>query len=708
MQTNRVHNWPTICKHMTTGSWFKAVDDIGMAKDFKANVPWGKFVVRFWRDWMQQFDNDRNSTRNRARQFIETWLNDPFREMAQYIDAVEDFNEYWAASHTPEETAMRILWVEQVLWVWNNEVMRQPENSGLKHIRWCLGNAAVGNDIPWQVAKMAFDGDHYIGYHGYISIASRDLPKGMTAASIAGKTHYTDDLPDVPYRETMRLHHSPNQPYPIAPYYPKNIHGHIALEALGLQLQANDFIIPGERSPGEFIWGSGRILQQDTFEFQPRGIYPEYIITEGGPIRDANGRGQLMPNDGWRHKNCENGSIDRYLRHTKEVYEQYHEWNKHNGNRMLGYTDFTLGIDNWPDFLIGAGDLEVMLIEIQEWPDDEIAPPPPPTPPSLDYAHGMDISSNNFFDQNSSFFLPEKAKDQGVIYIFLRASEGWRINDASPPNEMLDPDYVLNTEIAINAGLLVGSYHLFRPDMPTQTQVNDFISQVRSTSKQHLPPVLDLEKAPDLNKMTQDLWHLKVLSWLEEVEIHLGIQPMIYSNKSFYDTWLNTEEFDKYDFWIANYTKGSQPYLPLRRETWDFWQYSAGGNGLGKEYGVESGDVDLNHFNGTSEALVKLWGHNWLNSKQPPIVKPTNLRVEYDRVVLVIPPNATPAQQQAIIDIGIESQNSFMFSYDDAGATPVENNTAELYGIANTQKENFKDWFAYWYPKTKVIFRDLP
>lgn len=695
MQTNRVNNWPEHIKHMTVGAVFKVVDDIGMCRDAKQANPEILTDVRFWVDWMQQFDNDINSTRARARLFISQWLNASFREAAPFIDMIEDFNEYWAVSHTTEETNMRILWVQQLLWVWNNEILTQPENQGLRHIKWCLGNAAIGNDIPWQVAKMAYDGGHYIGYHAYISIASRDLKAGAQELDDLLEEMADGKYGDGPlYRANMR---EGDLPYRVTPYYPA---GKVANAAFTDDEQEAHPVIPGERSPGEFIWGSGRILQQDIHEYQPRGIFPKYVITEGGPIRDANGHAWLQPNDGWRHKNCENGSLERYLRHTREVFDLYHQWNRDNNNRMIGYTLFTSGANDWKDFILGGGELDVILSEVETWPDDEIAPPPPPP---TQYAHGMDFSHHNV-EYPTRPFQTAKALAKGVTYAWMKASDGYVIKFAQE-NQFIDEEFTPSTNSALDANILVGAYHYFAANNTVQAQVDNFLSQIDTVKVQNLPPVLDLEDHPDGNIQE---YQARVIEWLEKVEAATGTQPMLYSNKFFYDDYLNQEVINKYPLWIANYTTRDQPLMPNSRQVWTFWQYSADENKLGSEYGLWSTSVDLNRYIGNEGDLAEEYDENWKKGEHDPLIKPTYLREEYERYVIVIPPWATSVEEQFLFDLGRTSRNTFMFSYDDAGATPVENNTAILYDIADSNKQGFTIWFNHWYPKTKVIFGEYP
>jgi GH25 family lysozyme M1 (1,4-beta-N-acetylmuramidase) len=56
--------------------------------------------------------------------------------------------------------------------------------------------------------------------------------------------------------------------------------------------------------------------------------------------------------------------------------------------------------------------------------------------------------------------------------------------------------------------------------------------------------------------------------------------------------------FGKYPLWIAAYNTVA-PRIPAPWKEWTFWQFTD--NGDGAKYGVESKNIDLNHFNGTEE-----------------------------------------------------------------------------------------------------------
>jgi GH25 family lysozyme M1 (1,4-beta-N-acetylmuramidase) len=63
--------------------------------------------------------------------------------------------------------------------------------------------------------------------------------------------------------------------------------------------------------------------------------------------------------------------------------------------------------------------------------------------------------------------------------------------------------------------------------------------------------------------------------------------------------------FGKYPLWIAAYNT-TAPRIPAPWKEWTFWQYTD--NGDGTQYGVESKNIDLNHYSGTAEEFQASYG----------------------------------------------------------------------------------------------------
>ena len=165
-------------------------------------------------------------------------------------------------------------------------------------------------------------------------------------------------------------------------------------------------------------------------------------------------------------------------------------------------------------------------------------------------------------------------------FVFVRATMG----------EDRDSEFETNWRASKAQGFLRGAYHYYRPDENSLEQADNFIKQVK-LSNGDLPPVLDIEKIP--NRQSMDSLRSGLKRWLDRVEKHYGMKPIIYSGESFYADFLK-KEFKVYKLWIANYNFFEDE---IRRD-WLIWQFTdkASLNGI-------EGPVDLNIYNGNIAAL---------------------------------------------------------------------------------------------------------
>lgn len=199
-----------------------------------------------------------------------------------------------------------------------------------------------------------------------------------------------------------------------------------------------------------------------------------------------------------------------------------------------------------------------------------------------DYVYGIDISQ---YQGDVSWTDISTIYDQVAIdFIFIRATMGEKAKDNR---------FVANWKGAESRTKLRGAYHYFRPNENSIRQARNFISVVK-LKPGDLPPVLDIEERP--RKQSMDSLKVGLKRWLNEVEGHYGIQPILYSGDSYFTDFLE-KEFSDYILWIANYNF----WMNKPRKHWDFWQFSERGDVRGI-----NGDVDLNMFKGNIEALEEL------------------------------------------------------------------------------------------------------
>lgn len=166
-------------------------------------------------------------------------------------------------------------------------------------------------------------------------------------------------------------------------------------------------------------------------------------------------------------------------------------------------------------------------------------------------------------------------------FVFIRATVG---------KDRKDRQFDRNWLGAKENMMIRGAYHYYRPNENSMEQAELFIKTV-TLQKGDLPPVLDIEKLPK----NQSIDNLKIglKRWLNAVESHYGVKPIIYTGERYYDDFLK-EEFSDYLFWIANYNF----YREEIAEDWLFWQFTEKASAPGIK-----GNVDVNIYNGDLQQL---------------------------------------------------------------------------------------------------------
>lgn len=171
-----------------------------------------------------------------------------------------------------------------------------------------------------------------------------------------------------------------------------------------------------------------------------------------------------------------------------------------------------------------------------------------------------------------------------IRFVIVRATVGM---------DRLDKKFVANWSALQRKNLVKGAYHYYRPNENSTVQAELFIKNV-VLQKGDLPPVLDIEQLPKKQSLAQLKVGLK--NWLQLVEAHYGIQPILYSGANFYKEFLK-DDFKEYTFWIANYNF----FVENMQSDWRFWQFTEKASISGIE-----GSVDVNIFNGTDAELLYL------------------------------------------------------------------------------------------------------
>lgn len=169
-------------------------------------------------------------------------------------------------------------------------------------------------------------------------------------------------------------------------------------------------------------------------------------------------------------------------------------------------------------------------------------------------------------------------------FVFVRATMG---------EDSKDKAFSINWKGARANHFIRGAYHYYRPDENSVEQAKNFINVVK-LSEGDLPPVLDIEERPKGQSM--DSLVLGLQRWMDIVEKHYKVKPILYSGENYYSTHLK-KWFPEHTIWIANYNFFVEEIKP----EWHFWQFTE----KGVIKGID-GKVDLNIYNGNKTELRKL------------------------------------------------------------------------------------------------------
>lgn len=170
-----------------------------------------------------------------------------------------------------------------------------------------------------------------------------------------------------------------------------------------------------------------------------------------------------------------------------------------------------------------------------------------------------------------------------IDYVFVRSTMGI---------DGVDVKFDHNWSKAKSRLLVRGAYHYYRPDENSTLQAQNFISNTPLQIGDFFP-VLDIEELPKEQSMENLREGLQ--NWLNIVEKHYGVKPIIYSGAHYYNKNLK-DYFPEYKIWIAKYSLFSEKM----NDDWHFWQFTDKGtiNGVPTK-------VDLNIFKGSRYDLKK-------------------------------------------------------------------------------------------------------
>jgi MYXO-CTERM domain-containing protein len=180
--------------------------------------------------------------------------------------------------------------------------------------------------------------------------------------------------------------------------------------------------------------------------------------------------------------------------------------------------------------------------------------------------------------------------DAGIQFAFIRTTHGVGTID-----EYFDDNWRQAREV----GIVRGPYQYLAADQDPIAQADLMLSMIGQLEPGDLPPVLDVE---DPNGIPAPATYVaNVRAWMDHVEAALGVRPIIYTGKYYWQDHLaSSNAFVDYPLWLAQYRDGC-PDTPTPYTRWAFWQHTSTGHVTGI-----SGNVDRDWFNGTLDDLRAL------------------------------------------------------------------------------------------------------
>ena len=171
--------------------------------------------------------------------------------------------------------------------------------------------------------------------------------------------------------------------------------------------------------------------------------------------------------------------------------------------------------------------------------------------------------------------------DYPIRFIYIKSTEG---------TSVMNPYYHKDYRNARAHGYRVGTYHFFSTRSSGRQQAAFFIKK-SNLRRGDFPPVLDVEPSnAQIREMGGDgVLFAHIRQWLDIVERHCGVKPILYISQSFVNHHLDKAPDLKHNYrvWIARYGE----YKPDVRLA--VWQLCPDG----RVRGIKS-SVDINVFNG--------------------------------------------------------------------------------------------------------------
>ena len=199
--------------------------------------------------------------------------------------------------------------------------------------------------------------------------------------------------------------------------------------------------------------------------------------------------------------------------------------------------------------------------------------------------YGIDVSHWN------GDIISEISENSEITFMICKATQGEKI---------VDNQFKRNWTLTKKTNKVRGAYHFYIYHDDPIKQANHFCDEVNDLQKTDISLILDIEELSlPKNNVNKTKLKVDVIKFLEQVEKRIGRVPILYTDYSFANEYLNDIKFSKYSLWLAEYTKRT-PRIPIA------WKKT----GLmilqkSNDYSINSTKVDYDVFYGTKADLCK-------------------------------------------------------------------------------------------------------
>ena len=211
----------------------------------------------------------------------------------------------------------------------------------------------------------------------------------------------------------------------------------------------------------------------------------------------------------------------------------------------------------------------------------------------------------NAIGPDVSFYQDQPETPEQIDFVKMKKSADFVIIRAGQ-NLWADTDFKYNWVEAKKARLPRGTYWFYDSRAEPKRQAELWV-ELMDGDLGELPLFADFEEAYGGQYKGWRNWYsflerLKELVGDKEISIYTAFYYWRDNAPNATSEAQSLEYFHQYPLWIANYgtTEPSVP-KPWGVNEWLFWQFTEAGDG--ELYGVESKGVDLNYFNGDSDAF---------------------------------------------------------------------------------------------------------